>query len=177
MKLLGTVSLSLALALALLSCARPPEPPPPPPPPPGVENAELDLSLASVPESLTVAANQGRSLQLEPVDPTVGGAIWFEVGPEEVGVNLVAAVRDHQQYIEGLPDGNYMGAQELQADFGTAFYSRGRFTEDGAALEETVIFRIHPRASRLLSIDYRYPAGDDSAERVEQLIDLLGYVE
>jgi hypothetical protein len=175
MKLLATASLSLALALALLSCARPPEPPPPPPP--GVENAELDLSLASVPEGLRVAANQGRSLQLEPVDPTVGGAIWFEVGPEEVGVNLVAAVRDHQQFIEGLPDGEYQGAQELQADFGTAFYSRGRFTEDGAAFEETVIFRIHPRASRLLSIDYRYPAGDDSAERVEQLIDLLSYVE
>lgn len=175
MKLLATASLSLALALALLSCAQPPEPPPPPPP--GVENAELDIKLASVPEGLRVAANEGRSLRLEPADPAAGGAIWFEVGPEEIGVNLVAAVQDHQQYIEGLPDGTYMGAQELQADFGTAFYSRGRFTEDGAAVEETVIFRIHPRASRLLSIDSRYPAGDDSAQRVEQLIDLLSYVE
>lgn len=175
MKLLATASLSLVLALALLSCAQPPEPPPPPPP--GVENAELDITLTSVPEGLRVAANQGSNLKLEPVDPAVGGAIRFEVGPEEIGVNLVAAVRDHQQSIEGLPDGNYMGAQELQADFGTAFYSRGRFTEDGVALEETVIFRIHPRASRLLSIDYRYPAGDDSAERVEQLIEVLSFVE
>jgi hypothetical protein len=175
MKLFATALLSLALALALLSCAQPPEPPPPPPP--GVENAELDIKLASVPQGLRVAANEGRSLELEPVDPAVGGAIWFEVGPEEIGVNLVTAVQDHQQYIEGLPDGTYMGAQELQADFGTAFYSRGRYTEDGAAVEETVIFRIHPRASRLLSIDSRYPARDDSSQRVEQLIEVLSYLE
>jgi hypothetical protein len=166
-----TAVLPIALTLALLSCAEPP------PPPAGVDNAELGLSLAVVPEGLRVAANQGGNLELEPADPAVGGSIRFTVGPEEVGVNLVAAVKEHQQHIESLPDGDYKGAQELQADFGTAFYSRGRYTEDGAAVEETVIFLIHPQGDRLLSLHYRYPARDDSAQRVEQLIEVLSYVE
>lgn len=169
----AALPIALTLALALLSCAEPP----PPPPPAGVENAELGLSLAAVPDGLEVATNQGSSLELEPADPALGGSIRFTVGPEEVGVNLVAAVKEHQQHIENLPDGEYKGAQELQADFGTAFYSRGRYTEDGAPVEETVIFLIHPEGERLLSLHYRYPARDDSAQRVEQLIEVLSYVE
>ena len=61
--------------------------------------------------------------------------------------------------------------------FGVAFYSRGRFSEAGATVEETVIFLIHPTASRQLEIHYRYPAGDDSAARVEQLIEVLAELE
>ena len=43
--------------------------------------------------------------------------------------------------------------------------------------EETLILLIHPAGNRLLTIAYRYPAGDDSAARVEQLIDVLSYLE
>jgi len=70
-----------------------------------------------------------------------------------------------------------MGAQELQADFGTAFYSRGRFNENEALQEETRILLIHPAGNKLLTISYRYPAADDSASRVEQLIEVLSYLE
>ena len=44
-------------------------------------------------------------------------------------------------------------------------------------VEETVIVTLHPSANRLLTISYRYPAGEDSAQRVEQLIDVLSYLE
>jgi hypothetical protein len=64
-----------------------------------------------------------------------------------------------------------------RSDRGTAFYSRGRFVEKGVVEEETVILTIHPSANRLLTISYRYPAGEDSAARVEKLIDVLSYVE
>jgi hypothetical protein len=165
----------LALVLTALSCAGPP--PPPPPPDTSVENVDLGIRLAAVPEGLETTVNEGRSLELRPTGEGVDGLIWFVVSPDLHAVNLVAAVADHQAEIEGLPDGDYKGSQELQGDFGTAFYSRGRFTEDGATVEETAVFLIHPTANRRLEIHYRYPAGDDSAARVEQLIAVLAELE
>ena len=161
------------LCLVLSACSQPE----PPAVNLGVENLDLAIRLTTIPEGLVVAANQGSSLELRPTDETAGGVIWFAVGPETVGVNLVAAVKEHQTHIEGLPDGNYLGAQELQGDFGTAFYSRGRFSDDGSMQEETRIVLIHPSGNRMLTIAYRYPAGDDSASRVEQLIEVLSYLE
>ena len=89
----------------------------------------------------------------------------------------MAAVNAHKAWIEGLPDGEYKGAQELQGEFGSAFYSRGRFVDAGALVEETVVFLIHPAGNRLLEIHYRYPAGEDSATRVQELIEVLGQLE
>ena len=161
----------LALVLSALSCSE--APPPPPPPDTSVENIDLGIKLASVPEGLATTVNEGSNLELRPTGEGVDGIVWFFVGPDQHAVNLVAAVHDHQAHIEGLPDGEYMGAQELSGDFGAAFYSRGRFSDGDATVEETVMFLIHPSAYRLLEIHYRYPAADDSAARVEQLIEVL----
>jgi len=164
-----------SLAVSALSCAEPP--PPPPPPDTSIENVDLGIALASVPDGLKATVNEGRSLELRPTGEGVDGLVWFAVGPEKVGVNLVAAVQSHKVQIESLPEGDYKGSQELQGDFGVAFYSRGRFTEAEAAVEETALFLIHPTASRQLEIHYRYPAAEDSAARVEQLIAVLAEVE
>jgi hypothetical protein len=161
----------LALAVSALSCAEPP--PPPPPADTSVENVELGIQLASVPEGLETTVNEGSSLELRPTAEGVEGLVWFAVSPDLHAVNLVAAVQDHRAEIEGLPGGEYKGSQELQGDFGVAFYSRGRFSDAEATVEETVLFLIHPTASRQLEIHYRYPAADDSAARVEQLIEVL----
>ena len=165
--------LALLIALVVVACAGPSAPPPDP----RIENLDLDIQLTAMPDGLVVTDNQGTSLELRPADEYVGGILWFAVGPEQQGVNLVAAVKEHQERIEGLPEGEYKGAQELQGPLGTAFYSRGRYVEDGAVVEETVILTIHPSNNRLLTISYRYPAGEDSAQRVEQLIDVLSYLE
>jgi len=164
--------LALLIALVVVACAGPSAPPDP-----RIENLDLDIQLTAMPDGLVVTDNQGTSLELRPADEYVGGILWFAVGPEQQGVNLVAAVKEHQERIEGLPEGEYKGAQELQGPLGTAFYSRGRYVEDGAVVEETVILTIHPSNNRLLTISYRYPAGEDSARRVEQLIDVLSYLE
>jgi hypothetical protein len=142
-----------------------------------VENPELGIALAAVPEGLKVANNQGRHLELRPTTEGAEGIISFLVGPEEHAVNLVQAVQDHQAKIEALPDGEYLGAQELTGDAGVVFYSRGRYSGDGATIEETVLLLIHPSDYRLLQIRYRYPAADDSAARVEQLIAVLSELE
>jgi len=161
------------LFLAVSACSSPE----PPVVDTGVENLDLAIRLSAIPDGLVVAANQGTSLELRPVGETADGVIWFVVGPEQTGVNLVAAVSEHQAHIEGLPEGEYRGAQELLGDFGTAFYSRGRFLDDEALKEETRIMLIHPAGNRLLTIAYRYPAAEDSASRVEQLIEVLSYLE
>ena len=162
----------MVLALTALTCSQPT-----PPPDPGVENIDLGIKLMSVPDGLAVAVNQGRNLELRPTGEGIVGVVRFAVGPEQRGVNLVAAVQKHKTHIEGLPDGAYKGAQELQGDFGTAFYSRGRYIDSGSSIEETVLFLIHPSGNRLLEIQYRYPAGDDSAARVEQLVGVLAELE
>ena len=164
----------LLLILTVFSCA---EPEPPPPQQVGVQNHDLGISLSSVPEDLAVASNQGSSLELRPLNPAFEGIMWFEVGPPVQAVNLVEAVQQHQQHIQGRPDGEYLGAQELQGDFGVAFYSRGRYNDRGLMTEETVVYRIHPEGDRLLAIHSRYPAPEDSAARVEQLLDGLSRVE
>jgi hypothetical protein len=163
----------VAVALLALSC----EGPTPPPEPTVIQNIDLGITLSGLPDGLVLASNQGSSLELRPSDPLQGGALWFSVGPEQEGVNLVAAVQAHQAQMEGMVDASYKGGQELQGDFGTAFYSRGQYTEGDELVEETVIFMIHPVGNRLLSVHYRYPAGDDSAARVEQLIEVVSYLD
>ena len=165
----------LLLAVSVLSCSEPPAPPPSTDT--SVENTDLGIRLASVPDGLQTTVNEGRNLELQPTGEGVDGLMWFVVGPEKVGVNLVAATQSHRDQIEGLPDGQYQGSQELKGDFGVAFYSRGRFSEAQSTIEETVLFLIHPSASRQLEIHYRYPAADDSAARVEQLIAVLAELE
>jgi hypothetical protein len=151
--------------------------PPPPPPPTGITNAELGLSIGSLGKEWALDTNNQRTLILVPSNPERRGTVEFIVGPEENGINLVAAVNDHRQEIEARPGGVYSGAQELSGPMGTAFYSRGRYDDGDSTLEETRLFSIHPRSSRMLQIVYRYPAGDDSSQRVGELINLLGEVE
>lgn len=161
-----------AVVLLTLSCAQPS----PPPEPETISNVDLGIALSGPLPGLTLVSNQGSSLEFRPTDGSQGGILWFAVGPEREGVNLVAAVQDHREQMEGRPGAEYMGGQELQGEFGTAFYSRGRFVSDGEPLEETAVFLIHPDGRRFLAIHYRYPAGDDSAARVEQLINVIGYL-
>jgi hypothetical protein len=163
---------TLAVAVSVVACSQPAQPPDR-----SVNNPVLRVRLTTLPEGLRVAENQGSTLELRPADETVGGVIRFAVGPEQEGINLVAAVQDHQARIAGLVDGDYKGAQELQTPFGAAFYSRGRYLDDGIPQEETALLMIHPTESQLLTITYRYPAGDDSAARVEQLIGVLAEIE
>ncbi len=150
---------------------------PTPPADPSVTNDALGLRLSAVPSDFEVAVNEGDRFELVPVEKTVGGRAEFSVGPEESGINLVAVVNRHQQYIEEMPEAEYKGGQELVTPYGPAFYSRGRYLAGLTDTEETNIFLKHPFEDRLLTISYRYPAGADSSVRVQQLLDILAVIE
>jgi hypothetical protein len=136
-------------------------------------NEELGITLQSIPEGMVVEVNQGANLILAPKPHEHGVLLKIEVGPHEVGVNLVAAVKDHQEHIEDFPGGKYFGSTELISHLGTAFLSRGQFRSDMDEIEEARLFVIHPAGDRLLSLIYTYPAGDDSNGRAETLLALL----
>ncbi len=167
------ISLTILLAVIPLGTGCSPAPPQQT----DTSNAELDISLGDLGDAWVIEANLGGTLFLAPSNVERQGKIEFLVGPEEPGINLVAAVETHREDIESRPDGVYSGAQELTGPMGTAFYSRGRFKGADGTVEETRLLSIHPRSSRIVEMVYRYPAGDDSSERVGELIELFAEVE
>ena len=176
-RLILMLAIAVASSAMLATCRQAAEPEVVERPAMVVENLDLRLRLAGVPDGFTVVTNDGEQLILNPSDPATEGQVSFANHPPEMGQNLPAEVTAHQAFIEDLPDADYRGAQELVSQLGTTFYSRGRYLEDGSQVEETVIFALHPDADRSTTITYRYPAGDDSSVRVQQLFDVLAVVE
>ena len=166
-----------ASSVMLGSCRQPVEPEVVERPAMVVENMELRLRLAGVPGGFMVVMNDGDQLILEPSDSTTKGQIHFANKPPEAGQNLPAEVKAHQVFIENQEEADYLGGQELISQLGTSYYSRGRYLHDGNEIEETIIYALHPYKDRIMTITYRYPAGDDSSVRVQQLFEVLGVVE
>ncbi|MEL7061027.1 MAG: hypothetical protein AAGN46_13480, partial [Acidobacteriota bacterium] len=163
---------SVLVVLTLGGCgdaATEPEAAPEPTPGPRVENAEIALALAEVPGFWTVVDNGAGGIVLRPSDATVEGELTISADAEEVGgVNLVAAQRAHKEEINAKPNGEYKGQSELMTQLGTAFSSRGRWDgADGRQMEESLLLALHPIGNRKLRASYVYPAGDDSAARLQ----------
>lgn len=173
---------ALALAFGAAGC-RPAEPEPEVAPAgERVENAAAGVAIAVLPPVLRLVAIDGERIVLGLSDPEAVGEIVVTPGEPQVGgINLVAAVESHKQEILERPGGDYKGQRELGSQLGTAFYSRGRYlvSEDSGALEEeTVVFLVHPWNDRTLQLIYRYPAGEDSSERIQDhLFALLAEIE
>jgi hypothetical protein len=149
-----------------------------------ISNQELEVTLQKVPDGMVVKINEGRNLILSPATPEHGVLLKVEVGAPEVGVNLVAAVQEHQDHIEDLPGGTYNGKTELICHLGTAFLSRGQFDQppsedgliEGVRIEESRVFALHPSQDRLLSLVYSYPAPsgpEGTSSRAKALLAVL----
>ncbi len=170
----------LGLLLTTIGC-QPAAETAPPAPLRRVESVALGLVIGNLPESLEVVVNEGETLQFAPSDPARGGQLTLTLDAEEQGgINLVQACRDHQAAIEAR-GGTYSGQRELGWQYGTAFYSRGTYQVDGAAIEETSVFVIHPTRDQRLRLVYSYPAGgspEDTGKRLEEdLFGVLGEIE
>ncbi|MEM1202779.1 MAG: hypothetical protein AAGN66_06075 [Acidobacteriota bacterium] len=176
--------LPLAVAVLLVGLAGCAEKAPPPsepePEPVRVENAGVGVALASLPAFFRVDVNEGDRFVLVPADPQVAGELTIVAqDPQTAGINLLAAVEEHKAQLGEAADGEFKGQRELNGPLGTAFYSRGRYTaEDGTATEEIKVFLIHPWGDRRLDLSYVYPAGDDTAQRLQdQLFEVFGELE
>lgn len=145
------------------------------------ENPQHGVALAAVPGFFNLVSNDDAGIVLQPADPAVAGTLRVVAGPAESGgINLVAATQAHKDEILARgEDAVYNGQRELGSQLGTAFYSRGNYTDDGGQkVEETVVFLVHPWNDRTLQLIYIYPLADDTAARIqEQLFSVLGEVE
>lgn len=147
-----------------------------------VESGGLGIALAGVPAGFEVESNEGEQLVL--VDTEDEGTLSFELTPlQAAGVNLQARVWEEKERIEGMPNSQYRGQNELGGvPLGTTYTSRGRFeNEAGAMVEEYRALLVHPTQNRMLILDYEYPAPEPGSEegsaRLEDLMRVLEQVE
>lgn len=172
---LAAIGLAIPVSAVALACGTPAEPEPPEPEP--VVNQAMNVSFASLPAGFEVAEN-GAALRLEPTDPEAAAGpteMWLDVGERsDFGIPLVDIVNSQKEQYEALEGGSFAGNRELGTHVGKAYYSRGGYTFEGTAVEETRIFLVHPAENRLVTFHYRYPAGDDSGARIQELFAWLG---
>lgn len=144
-----------------------------------VENPALGIAIAEVPSGFTVASNQGEDLILHRTDePSV--VLSFELASEARGQNLHEALNEALAEFQAMDGGKYYGNVELMGPLGTAFSARGRFEEEGKAIEESRILTLAPVGNRMLILHYRYPEGDRETSRIrmnDELLAVFGEVE
>jgi len=141
-----------------------------------VQNAELGLAIAELPEEFEVDKNDETGLILIASGNGNPGLIEIDLGPVEEGsVNIVEAATATKAVFESLPGGQFFGNQELLTPIGSFFTARGAFDEDSGRVEQLLAFTLHPNSNRLVRISYRYPAGE-AGDRAPQFAALLGEI-
>jgi len=141
-----------------------------------IHNDGLRITLLTLPETLTLAANSGAELALVPADGRPGRLTFGVTTPERGGVNLVDAINAHKAEVEAL-GGEYRGQIELGSPLGTAYASRGRYHEGEQEVEDFRVFAVHPSGTELLTLRYTYPVPDNTEERRNELLVVLGEIE
>jgi hypothetical protein len=172
-----TLALLLVLPLLAIACAS--EPPAEEAPEPiRVENPAMGLAFSQLPEDFVVEANDPEQIVVVSDDPERAGTMTVEVGePSDFGIELDQKVWEDRERVEARSDGEYLGGNKLMSQLGEAFYSRSRIEEEGAVIETVRVFALHPTENRLVTLSYRYPAADDSSERLPEVLQLLGAIE
>lgn len=142
-----------------------------------IENPDLGIAIAALPEAFEVEVDQGSDLRLTAPGPNGAGSVEIGVGPEGASaINLPAEAKAMQQHFESLENGQYFGNLELVAPIGSAFTARGAYDGEDGRVGEIRVFALHPVQSRLLTLSFVYPEGEGK-ERMQQLATLLGEIE
>lgn len=176
MKARAHQAIILALCCFVIGACRSPEPTVAAPE--RVENAALGIAIADLPEPFVLETNQGSTLRFTTPGGERDGLLWLEVGPPAGGaINLVEEVKARKAIFEETEGGRYFGNRELATPHGPAYTARGAFEKSDGVIEEIWIYTVHPAEYRLLTLVYRYPSGEDSAERAAQVMSILGEVE
>jgi hypothetical protein len=146
--------------------------------PAAVESVVADAAgvrVAMLPEGFEVVSNgeAGLTLSASPsggVEITLGDVV-------EGGLNIVETLNAELAAFEALPDGESFGHTQIVAPIGLTYLVRGRYAADGGTTEELRALVAHPWGNRLLTVAYRYPLGEDTVDRGNRLMELLGEIE
>lgn len=142
-----------------------------------VENPQLGIAIADLPDAFDVVSAAGETIELVADGPAGAGRAVIDVGPvQSGGINLIETTKERRAWFESQPGAIYHGNRELGTPIGTAFTARATYSTDSGEVEETWVCAVHPGENRLLTITYTYPTGETEA-RIEQLLALLGEIE
>jgi hypothetical protein len=142
-----------------------------------VENPQLGIAVAALPDAFEVVTADGETIELVANGPGGTGRAVIAAGPvEQGGINLVEATKERKAWFESKAGAIYHGQRELGTPIGTAFTARATYPMDDSEIEETWVGAVHPGENRLLTITYTYPTGETQT-RIEQLLTLLGEIE
>lgn len=174
----GLILVSLLPLLLPLAACQESEPPPSPAAPQPVESPGAGLRLTDLPEGFRlVSAEEGEIVLERKPELPPGTAVVTATSEQVAGVNLFDAVNGQKEEIEARPEGRFYGQTELGSHLGPAYLTRGRWTEDGAEMEEMRLFSLHPQGNRMVVITYDYALSGDTKDRAEHAMEILGLVE
>lgn len=180
-------TLALCFTLGLGACGDGAEEPATTAEPTRLESAEVGIAV-EVPagSSFTAQGTDGGVLRLaSPGETTESGValgpatlVYDAEPPQVAGVNLVEAVNQRKEELEGRPNGRFYGQVELGGPLGTAYSTRGSYGEGGEDVEEVRIFAVHPQGDRLLHVTLQYaPVQGQGPARVDQALRAFGWIE
>lgn len=134
----------------------------------GGDTEEGVLRLASEGETTESGVDLGPATLIYAAEP-----------PQVAGINLVEAVNQRKEELEVRPNGRFYGQAELGGPLGTAYSTRGSYTDEGGEeVEEVRIFAVHPQGDRLLHVTLRYPpVQGQGPARVDQALRAFGWIE
>ena len=136
------------------------------------------IRLATLPDAFEVERNDDEGLFLAAPSELAPGKVAITLGGEfPGGFNIFDEVSRELANFEAMPEGESFGQTQLVAPIGTVYMARGRYDEAGVRTEQLRAMVGHPWGNRLLTLAYTYPVGDDTTERGQQLMELLGEVE
>jgi hypothetical protein len=142
-----------------------------------VENLQLGIAIADLPEAFDVVSAAAETIELIADGPAGAGRVVIDAGPvQSRGINLIEATKERRTWFESQPGAIYHGNRELGTPIGTAFTARATYSTDSGEIEETWVCAVHPGENRLLTVTYTYPTGETES-RIEQLLALLGEIE
>lgn len=145
---------------------------------PALESPVAGIRLLSIPEPFELATNDPAGPVLTVPESAGGGTVRITLSEEHPdGLNIVEAAKQEMADFEAMPDGESFGQTKLMAPIGLTYMLRGRYTSGDAPTEELRAMVAHPWGNRLLTVSYVYPLGDDTQQRGEQLMALLGEIE
>jgi hypothetical protein len=168
---------ALAIVFVLGACSSEPAAPPAPADT-SLEAPAVMLRLGATPEVFELDTNDAAGLAF--TAPSLAGPSMVTVTLGDVvdgGINIFEQVEEQLASFTELPEGASYGQTQLVAPIGLTFMLRGRYQDEGRAVEELRAILVHPAGNRLLTASYRYPVGDDTSERGQQLMELLGEME
>ena len=126
MRLKSTLPATIVLYVALSGCQQAA-----PPAPERVENPEIGIAVAALPEAFTVAQATGEIIKLQAPGEVGPGTATIAVGEiSDYGINLVEKVKARREWFESQEGGRYLGNRELGTPHRRRLY-RARLVRGG----------------------------------------------